>query len=689
MIGFYLTTTGEYSPEQVADISNSIILDDKNKTFKAMNQYVFEFQKLSADYENLTADSSREGLSIYGAKAMYQDLYSKIPGAAAFERIESSINTLEEWQTVVDASVDTINSSISFLETWHDSVNTSIADINSSISSIKTDYIPNASMGVNGGVATLDASGRVPSSQLPSYVDDIIEGYLHDGVFYEDAEYQHAITGEGGKIYVDLPTNTSWRWGGSAYTQVSKSLALGETDGTAYEGSKGAALKTAFDTHEESTAIHITADERTAWNNASDNSHTHDNKSVLDGITDASISAWYEGEANVNADWNATEGDASILNRPTLGDAAEKDVADVIETSTGALVSDGAIKAYVDDTISKAHEHINKGILDGIADSSFHSHSNKNILDAIIDASVDAWNNAADDAHTHDNISVLDEITSTDVTNWNDASNKKHEHNNKAILDGIADSSFHEHDNKSVLDEITTDDVTNWNDASNKKHEHSNKDILDGIADSSFHEHDNKSVLDGITSTDVANWIDASNNKHNHTNKGILDGIVDSSFHTHDNKSVLDSITSTDVANWIDASNNQHTHSNSDILNGFTDASIAEFIKDTSYGQGSVQDLITGTDTTPMVWDASVINAYVGQLDANAVRYKGDINAGTGEIVDTSDTLTSIANKKGDVYVVSTEGTLCDVDMQVGDSIIFKKNVAKGTAPVATDLTFV
>ena len=117
MIGFYLTTTGEYSPEQVADISNSIILDDKNKTFKAMNQYVFEFQKLSADYENLTADSSREGLSIYGAKAMYQDLYSKIPSEASFERIEASINTLEEWQTVVNASVDTINSSISSLET--------------------------------------------------------------------------------------------------------------------------------------------------------------------------------------------------------------------------------------------------------------------------------------------------------------------------------------------------------------------------------------------------------------------------------------------------------------------------------------------------------------------------------------------------------------------------------------------
>ena len=117
MIGFYLTTTGEYSPEQIEDISNSIILDDKNKTFKAMNQYVFEFQKLSAGYDELTADSSREGLSIYGAKAMYDDLSTKIPESSVIERIESSINTLEEWQTVVNTSVGTINSSVSTLET--------------------------------------------------------------------------------------------------------------------------------------------------------------------------------------------------------------------------------------------------------------------------------------------------------------------------------------------------------------------------------------------------------------------------------------------------------------------------------------------------------------------------------------------------------------------------------------------
>lgn len=168
MIGFYLTTTGEYSPEQIEDISNSIILDDRNKTFKVMNQYVFDFQKLSADYDTLTADSSREGLSIYGANAMFDGLDGKI------STTESSVNTLEGWKAVVDASIDTIDSSINALEEWKIVVDTSIFDINSSISAIKTGYIPNSSMGVDDGIATLDSSGHVPLEQMP-YVQGTVE----------------------------------------------------------------------------------------------------------------------------------------------------------------------------------------------------------------------------------------------------------------------------------------------------------------------------------------------------------------------------------------------------------------------------------------------------------------------------------------------------------------------------------
>lgn len=75
--------------------------------------------------------------------------------------------------------------------------------------------------GVANGVATLDGGGKVPSSQLPSYVDDVIEGYYYNDNFYEDSAHTELITPETSKIYVDLPTNKSYRWGGSEYVEIS------------------------------------------------------------------------------------------------------------------------------------------------------------------------------------------------------------------------------------------------------------------------------------------------------------------------------------------------------------------------------------------------------------------------------------------------------------------------------------
>lgn len=64
--------------------------------------------------------------------------------------------------------------------------------------------------------------GKVPAAQLPSYVDDVVEGYYDSGTFYEDSAHTTPLTGETGKIYVDLPSNISYRWSGSAYVSLSK-----------------------------------------------------------------------------------------------------------------------------------------------------------------------------------------------------------------------------------------------------------------------------------------------------------------------------------------------------------------------------------------------------------------------------------------------------------------------------------
>ena len=99
----------------------------------------------------------------------------------------------------------------------------------------------NAMKGVTNGLATLDSNGKVPSSQLPSYVDDVIEGYYYNSKFYKESSHTTEIAGESGKIYTDLGNNKTYRWSGTTYTEISASLALGETESTAYPGNKGKA----------------------------------------------------------------------------------------------------------------------------------------------------------------------------------------------------------------------------------------------------------------------------------------------------------------------------------------------------------------------------------------------------------------------------------------------------------------
>lgn len=78
--------------------------------------------------------------------------------------------------------------------------------------------------------ASTQLTGTVPSSCLPSYVDDVLE---YNGL----ANFPK--TGESGKIYTDTSTNKVYRWGGSSYVVISDTIALGTTSSTAYRGDLG------------------------------------------------------------------------------------------------------------------------------------------------------------------------------------------------------------------------------------------------------------------------------------------------------------------------------------------------------------------------------------------------------------------------------------------------------------------
>ena len=105
--------------------------------------------------------------------------------------------------------------------TWALDTNTYLTGINSGDVTTALGFTPEnaANKGQANGYASLDSGGKVPSSQLPSFVDDVKE-YANLAAF--------PATGETDKIYVALDTNKTYRWGGSSYVEISASP--GSTD---------------------------------------------------------------------------------------------------------------------------------------------------------------------------------------------------------------------------------------------------------------------------------------------------------------------------------------------------------------------------------------------------------------------------------------------------------------------------
>lgn len=114
-----------------------------------------------------------------------------------------------------------------------------------------------ATKGKANGFASLDANGTVPANQLPSYVDDIIDVYatydksatgeLTNIKLYSDAAHQNAITGEAGKIYINITNGEppyQFRWTGTIFARAdAQVLILGQITGTAFDGGRGKELE--------------------------------------------------------------------------------------------------------------------------------------------------------------------------------------------------------------------------------------------------------------------------------------------------------------------------------------------------------------------------------------------------------------------------------------------------------------
>ena len=131
-------------------------------------------------------------------------------------QVSSLIGTAANLQQVTDNGATTTNPiTIGGL---------TISGLSTGVLKSDSGVISSVPFGAANGVATLGGDGKVPSSQLPSYVDDVVEVANYAAL---------PVTGETGKIYITLDNNKVYRWTGSIYVEIAANNAVwGSITGT-------------------------------------------------------------------------------------------------------------------------------------------------------------------------------------------------------------------------------------------------------------------------------------------------------------------------------------------------------------------------------------------------------------------------------------------------------------------------
>lgn len=177
--------------------------------------------------------------------------------------IDSSIDGTE----TSNNSVPGTGAIVAYIKNNNTGLSTQLSNTNSRVTSLESWKNTIGTKGAANGVAGLDSTGKVPSSQLPSYVDDVIDlvnfvstnptsGMTIGNVYYNTATKKlftatSATAGvtsdpEAGKIYINTSNNKTYRWSGTTMAEISASLALGTTSSTAFRGDYGNTLYTNF-----------------------------------------------------------------------------------------------------------------------------------------------------------------------------------------------------------------------------------------------------------------------------------------------------------------------------------------------------------------------------------------------------------------------------------------------------------
>jgi hypothetical protein len=272
------------------------------------------------------------------------------------------VDSIDEDDLVSDSAtrLPTQQSVKAYVDNINDLLSTNIGTNSSAIFNMAQSKLDSIEVGVS--VPDL-VDGMVPESQLPAYIDNVQE-YANEAAF--------PATGLPNVIYVAIDVNQSFRWAGTVYVQMASGLVLGTTSATAYRGDRGVS----------------------AYNHS------------------VSAHAPSNANANVQSDWDATAGDARILNKPStitseqvaMIVANNNDIAgnttNILSALNGLaaeeqsrIAGDAAVQTYVDN--GNAVQNVNIGNIQAQSDQNV-IRSVQNQEDIALKADITSVNNKND-----------------------------------------------------------------------------------------------------------------------------------------------------------------------------------------------------------------------------------------------------------------------------------------------------
>ena len=324
------------------------------------------------------------------------------------DKVDNTSDLEKPISTATQAALDEITSSLES-HTSDESNPHNVTKDQVGLGNVTNDaQVKRSEMGVASGVATLGEDGKVPSVQLPSYVDDVIEmqkvvaakanipvsGLTVGQIFYATAEKKlfaatsatavdGGTTPEAGKIYIAVADgNKQYRWGGNSAGLVqitSGNLVIGEVAGTAYDGLKGKQNRDAITSLPATIAsevkdvtqaadkvtIGIKVATKSGLNYGSPAAANIDIPAAATGkagvMTGAQVDALTKAINDIVGLSNKTVNGHKISENPVLNGA---DVALTGFSELGEEVVNEALKPVATDTVNQAVAKLLKAILD-------------------------------------------------------------------------------------------------------------------------------------------------------------------------------------------------------------------------------------------------------------------------------------------------------------------------------------